>query len=300
MKFKHFIDSRLTIRSIIVMSVILTTIMVSAIFMVSIFYKTYESKSSDTWAMMFLDLEKRASIFSRKIGTSALVSKKDYDLGGVGFYRIDTAPNTGEKSLTYQSGLNISLSKIDKFGLSIESLEQDKTEGRISIGSSKGKSYVFATTTPNTVEVKDIKIADVIDLPESKLKNINAFVLNRNGTLIFSNDYESGDYVSKEIVQRYIKSALWQGQFEYAEPLKDGANYRGFFQEVVGTNLVMFVEVPISYVIAKTSDAIYDLLYVFLILILILPALAHVAIHMFRKKIYNIAQNKVGFKENEV
>ena len=143
-------------------------------------------------------------------------------------------------------------------------------------------------------------VGEVLPVRADDANLSHSFVLTRGGNLIYTSDNSTGDPVSKDIVQKYIRSPLWQGQFEYKNADRSGARYQGFFQEVEGTNLVFFVEVPYSVVMKKLAGAFDGFLYILLALIILVPTITQIVLYMFRKGLYRISKERVGFLEDEI
>lgn len=92
------------------------------------------------------------------------------------------------------------------------------------------------------------------------------YLLSKEGRLLYSNDPEitQMNYIQRKLVQQFIAAPLNQGQLEFDAEL--GAAY-GFFYEVPTTNIVMFVETLKSVAMAPVRQLAIHFSIVLLFLI---------------------------------
>lgn len=290
------IEKRLSVRTLIVSSVTLTTLIVTAIFLSAVFVRLYEITANDNWAMIYMNLEKKVDTF--KDDLLKYVDTNEASKSGV--YQLSGSSGSNESRLTYVSGVDSNIRNITDLGFGRKKFEDNLSANKLSLGSFKGKVYVLKALETDKVSILEVPIAEVLPIRVGDLNLTHSFVLTRSGKLIYTSDNSTGDPVSKDIVQRYIRSPLWQGQFEYKNADRSGARYQGFFQEVADTNLVFFVEVPYSVVVNKVAAAYDGFLYILLALLIIVPAITHVLLYVFRKGLYRISNERVGFLQDEI
>lgn len=289
------IKSKLTITKLLVGTVIVSTISVALIIGGLALEEIYTQKSRDVWSMIYLDLEKtseRLSIKLKAIKKGAMEKDKSvFDLKSKvvitdkGEQKID--------SLRYKSGLKIDANNLIDLSIKKKNLASNKEEGLLTVGINKGSGF-FIEQIGGKLHTQRFNLSALIDLPENVSTSSEIYLVNRSEYLLYTNSDSGGAWIKRKIVQDYIRSPLWQGQFEYENGLKGGALMHGFFQEIRGTNLILFVEVPVTAVLVTILDPTRKFLAFSGILLGVFTLLLYFPIQLLTKPVGEL--NKIAHK----
>ena len=227
-------------------------------------------KMSDTWAIMFLELEHHShGLAERLMDELRLPHKAEFE--------VDILFKEGKGPQIVIDSLPASVGPEDLGVASLEDLKNwddlraVKVGGRVylaQLGDSKG---VPGDATRLTYWPIDSKIfAEVIGPGPSSGGAV--YVVNRDGQLLHSTspDITQGSFGTRPLVQKFIESPLRQGQMEFVTDSGE-ASY-GFFFEIPMSNIVLFSEVEKAKALAdiKTIQMRFILLLVGSLLVVLL------------------------------
>jgi len=227
----------------------------------------FEQKQRDTWAIMFLELERHADILSRKIHRFSVTEKKDQ----VDIYKIEE-----DRTLSVIRASTTAKITLDDFGLKGERLSAgynilqlggSETYAKI-VGEKQAASFHQATLPPGRYLILwPLDFAKWMN--HDHVKENKVYVLTREGKLIFSNhkDVTAANVVSRSLVQKFIKNPVTQGQFEFSD--SDDRSMYGFVQEIPNTNVVIFSETPTAVAFAEIKRIIWRFAFVLLAVLIV-------------------------------
>ena len=210
----------------------------------------FEQKQRDTWAIMFLELERRADDLSQKVNSFRSVKNG----ASLSLYRVDS--KAGQLNLVH--GTDSGELVLADFGLKKPVLKTNWT-----LLQRAGETYladILSADRASALVEKDLSDGQYLALwPLDFTKWISAnippdstvYVITRQGALLYSNQsfINAGNVVSRRLVQKFIKNPVSQGQFEFQNNW--GRDTYGFIQEIPRTNVVIFSE---TSVIAAYAD----------------------------------------------
>ena len=255
MKKIETIKSNLTITKLVSATVIISTVSVALLIGGLALEEIYRQKSRDVWSMIYLDLEKASERLALQL---RYINRKSKDNDKTSF-AIKSKAVTIEGSektvdiLSYQKGLKLGVNNFIDLSLKKELIESNKEDEIITVGLHKGKG-IFVEKDGNNIETTSCDLFSLVNVPENISTSSNIFLVNRSSYLLYSNTEIGPNWIKRRLIQDYIKSPLWQGQFEFKDENLGGALMHGFFQEIRGTNLVLFIEVPVSTVLSTILD----------------------------------------------
>lgn len=243
-----------TLKRIIGLTVVIFTLVGCIVSGVLALNQIYNQKSKDTWGLVFLEMERLSNKLGTQLKETYSPDKKieNYMRNQSTIYRISNQVKKDSQSglskkqikLTYQTGPVLELKSFSEIGINSSYLKANSNN--VLVTQLRGRPYVF-NKKGNRLMVTPISLEAFMALPSLLGADSRIYVANRSGNLIYSSLQGEASWVNRGLVQKYIESPLWQGQFQYVE--KDGEEtVHGFFQEVPNTNLVVFAEVPSSVV----------------------------------------------------
>lgn len=202
-----------------------------------------ENKLRDVWAILFLELERRAGELSLQLTKDAPAAEAtvvDVDKSG---------------AFSYVSGAKLPVARLADLG--VELLEDltpwnlvfDQRDAKLGDAPSRPANpptaYVAAWDPAKKVRRLTIsRFLGKIRLPNAAhvASTSYIYVASRQGRLLYTNTpvVSQRDFLRRTLVQKFITLPAWQGQMDLVD--QDGAAFYGFFHEVPGTNLTVFAE----------------------------------------------------------
>ncbi len=253
----------------------------------------YQNKLIDTWAIMFLELERQGTLTLGQLRGVAHAERSDQ-------VAIDADPATREVLVTGTElrvlrgafsgepnaadlGLDKtpppaawpSLTVLEHSGelLVARLAEAYKPTGAPNAGAAaKNNLHLLAWPLPSD-------FFDQIFVRGARIDGA-VYLMTREGRLIYATDpaITPLNVVAMPLVQHFINAPLSQGQVEFRNRLGQ-ASY-GFYYEVPHTNIVMFVEVTKAKALASIQSAF--LRYIGIVMAILLAAIALVQIPLTR------------------
>lgn len=222
-------------------------------------YATYShlrtSKIRDSLAILYLELEKKTEIFQEhSMKHAAAVQKRMPES------LINGKVDAKTSAVTFNGNQFPLLKSISDLGYANASTIRNVTYLR----NGSNFSILYRKEVKNSSGEKDGNIAieaEIVSnlnfLNMASLKETTAvvYVANRSGELMFANKPAiNPQTVSKrELVQRFIALSITKGQISYSIE-KSGKHY-GFFNEIKGTNLVVFAELPEAIILQEIHES---------------------------------------------
>jgi serine phosphatase RsbU (regulator of sigma subunit) len=200
----------------------------------------HRQKLTDTWAILFLDLERLGRDLAGDINAASIMSRPPVAILG----------DLGKATPKIISG-DIP-TNIDWRTLGIDT-KADLSSSYLTIHA--GNVFYVHSYMENSVALWPMDFAGLLDAKLEHNVPTVVYILSRTGALIYSNrgDITPDTAGSRPLVQAFIRRPIWQGQ----ERISD-ANHKalyGFFQEITGTNMVLFAEVTEDDVLAPVRSA---------------------------------------------
>ncbi len=221
------------------------------------------NKLQDLFAITYLELDKKVQSLASDLRllkkNAALLYSLDLKKGA-----MVLASGSGPKYIKLKdSGLDnllenedFAILKIRKhlfLGTWIENKNQIARDPKISV---KNAEKIFSLSP---LSARDLKNYFYVDQVGSLV-----YVANTYGDLIYSSSakVKTKDFESRPLVQKFINHPLSQGQLEFVSD--EGINYLGFFAQIPGSNLVLFLENPSQEVLASIGEVKKNLFLYFL------------------------------------
>ena len=276
----------LSLRLVLTLTIGLFVLGIASLMLVLSYRTLRSNKTTDVWAIFFLELEARAHDISsfllpkvdpfqtilpegRRLATK-VKALSHYDLNSNG-------------SLSLVSGEDLHVTHMRDLGLKVASdlVKWNSLRlGRrhylvLKTSDPSGKTLLSFLPHPATLHV---------DANAQSLKTSLVYVLSRQGDLLYSN-YGRLDQVSAQkrmLVQHFIHSPLWQAQVELTDAVSHGRSY-GYFRELPETNLVLFAETPAEAVELAVNQVMRRLLTTTAIVALLVLVLAQIIIYLLLK-----------------
>ena len=224
-----------------------------------------ENKLRDVWAILFLELERRAGDLSQQLtqnttATGGTPTVVDVDKSG-GFHLLSgpALPATNLKDFGIER-----FEDLTSWNLLVNVRGDTKSDGakaalptyagKVSAG--KGKRRLTLTPFRNRV-----RLANAGNVAKSS----SIYVISRQSRLIYANtsDITEKNVLERLLVQKFISLPAWQGQMDLVDA--EGNRFYGFFHEVPGTNLTVFAETSKSAVTSAVTAATRRLIITLLV-----------------------------------
>ena len=196
----------------------------------------YDSSLQDASTILFLDLETRSQNISDDLNNFTAAAKKR---GTLAEFKINS-----NQSLSWLKGEFAGVKSFDDIGVDRFILGQTGPEILSSFSSYNGTSF-YAESVGDGGN-KELRLYEIGNEEMSKAFTLDTkyayiYILNRSGKLIFSNNAEINpdNVMKRSLVNAFIKMPFRQGQSQVEV---DGEAMYGFFQEIPGSNLVIFAE----------------------------------------------------------
>jgi serine phosphatase RsbU (regulator of sigma subunit) len=212
----------------------------------------YQNKLSDTWAIMFLELEHQGTLLTERLSTIA--STREADAISDAVFRVPDG-----KTLMVEQGAFGKDTSLADFNLDGPSLPRDMPA--ITVLAHSGEAYLARIDQAGTKGERRLVLRKVAPTnfevrPAPPASQGALYLLTREGKLLYTSDQTITDVnaVDRMLVQRFIKVPIKQGQMELTSP--DGEDFYGFFAEIPKTNIVMFSEIKRSAAMAPVKKII--------------------------------------------
>lgn len=256
-KSRSSLRQRLSFTMIATGLVLLTSLIISGVVSYYSIDTLRANKTVDTWAIMFLELERQGYILQkflegyRPIADSRNKAVSEIDLES----SADGILDLRERQVRFLKGFTVRSMRKD----TIVKDEKLLVEG-INIVKIQGETYL-ARYEVNSKKLYVWKL-DRQALPLSIRKNdvSTQYVLTRDAKLVFANSHKVSELNAQKrpLVQKFIQTPLKQGQLEFTD--SDGEQSYGFYYEVPGTNLVKFSEAKKNSVLKVVTEMMWKLI----------------------------------------
>ncbi len=266
---RRFRRPRVTITSLLLGTVLAAILLAGGMAGVYALTVVYKNKLTDTWAILFLELESQGNHlihtfeqFRGKPGSDDYppdVILRVNESGTLTKVRGDFPESLGPNDLHLGSA---------KLG-SKWTILQYAGEHYLAMGSGAAGVARWVSEQVNSPSYFVLWKVDFVkwlgETVKSPDKN-TLYLLTKEGRLIYSNDPEitQNNYIQRKLIQQFVAAPLNQGQLEFES--EQGSAY-GFFYEVPNTNVVMFVETLKSVAMAPVTKIAINFSVVLLFLI---------------------------------
>lgn len=255
---------RASLRSIITWTTIIAILSSSLIAGYYALTLLYRNKLSDTWAIMFLELEHQGTLLTQRL--DKLTPAKGARNAPDGHLRL----LSGGKLEVLDGAFGSDLSLAD-FNLDGKGFPQDAPQ--LTVLGHSGEYYLAQFEQSESggdpaMVLRKVK-PSVFDLrPAPPASQGALYMITREGKLLYASDQSITELnvTERPLVQRFISVPIKTGQMEMTD--RDGRDFYGFFAEVPDTNVVMFSEVLRTTAMAPVKSIVMRFLAV-LALILI-------------------------------
>lgn len=248
----------------------------------------YANKLNDTWAIMFLELERQGNQIAKMLekhpeaAQGDTYSKDDSSTGVSAIWRDADAGFvlSDEKSLRRIKGAFPEKLSAQDFGLgdlklshrwNVLQFSGQEYLGRI-IDSRMAALILHIPTTPSRqyLALWKIDLAGWFLGATRTLDRTAVYVITKEGKLVFSNSPEitAVTFAGRPLVQKFIQIPFRQGQLEFKNN-QHGEDTFGFFHEVPDTNLVMFAETTKASALGTVRSITGRFLVVFAVILFV-------------------------------
>jgi serine phosphatase RsbU (regulator of sigma subunit) len=220
----------------------------------------HDNKMTDTWAIMFLELERQGTLLARELDASLKDSRKPD-----GEYSWRSNLNRFE---LISGGMPRSI-KITDLGLDPVAIKDGEWPSLL-IVQIDGENFLMRKERIDAVSGELIfRFWRVGSTPFSRIIGSGPsngsfiYLMSREGKVIVASDsaITVTNIAGRPLVQKFIRSPLTRGQLEFTG--RSGRDMFGFYYEIPRTNVVMFSEVEKRRVIAS----IYNVLSRFILVL---------------------------------
>jgi serine phosphatase RsbU (regulator of sigma subunit)/HAMP domain-containing protein len=212
----------------------------------------YQNKLSDTWAIMFLELEHQGTLLADRLGKAAS-----------GFTAVadgDAILRAGKGGMleVVQGGFASDLTLAD---FNLEGKELPKSLERHTVLTSGGEAYL-ARIDAGQLVLRKLAASTFEVKPAPPASQGFLYLVTREGRLLYASDsaISETNVAGRALVQRFIQAPIKQGQMELTGA--DGESLYGFFAEVGQSNIVMFSEVRQAVAMAPVRQIVLRFLVV--------------------------------------
>ena len=249
-------------RALMTALLVLTVTAVSGFVLLTTNKFVAESKLRDVWSILFLELEQRAADLSKQLLDPNQTSKDEKSIDrNSSIYALEI-PNG---KLTWVRGRSLKVKSLRDFGITSAS---DLVDWNLL--DFENQHYILRKSSSNLITITPFSAT--LQLPGANDASDHSLIYaaTRQGLLVYRNSEEvhEVDYRSRPLVQKFIALSVWQGQVELIDA-RERAVY-GFFNEVPGTNLVIFAETLKSAV----TDAVDNMTRKLFVIVLIALGIA--------------------------
>lgn len=261
-------DTSLTLSDYITIFIFVIMIIITSILFGYVFSILKDSKSKDTTAIMFLQLEK----YSQTIRDRVTLFEKKLELKTDEFKNLSTADiiliqdnmnDFSRKKGDIKDKLNLT-----DFGL--ENVNQIKDSFFIQISGVNFYARKFIVSENNTrfYELYLWKIDAITDLQMSETigKENTVFLLNREFKIIYANSpkINEDNLMSNELIKNFIKSPIKTGQIKFEQ---NKELFYGFYSEIPDSNVIIFSQIPSEVITSHIMEILKSFAFgVFIIL----------------------------------
>lgn len=208
----------------------------------------HDNKMTDTWAIMFLELERQGTLLARDLDNSLKDSGNP-----VGEYLWRSKFNRFE---LISGGMPRTIKNTD-LGLDSQSIKEGGWPS-LMVVQLDGENYVMRLQQ-NEMDASG-PIFEFWRVPPTNFSKVLGagpwsggfvYIMSREGKIIVTSDpgITMTNVAGRPLVQKFIRSPLTRGQLEFSG--RSGRAMFGFYYEIPGTNIVMFSEVEKRTVIAS-------------------------------------------------
>lgn len=246
----------------------------------------YQSKLSDTWAIMFLELEHQGAVLTQKL--EHIASTKGQAVESDGAIRV----RSGGKLETVFGAFGKDVSLAD-FGLDGKSLPRDSPELMVLVHA--GEAYLARIDEDGApgegiINLRKVK-ANLFEIhPAPPASQGLLYFITREGRLLYSSDQAitEANAPGRALVQTFIRAPIKTGQLEL--PGEDGEDYYGFFAEIPKSNIVMFSEVARTAAMAPVRKIVIRFLAVLVLILIGAVVLLQIPLSKITRPIRDLAR----------
>jgi serine phosphatase RsbU (regulator of sigma subunit)/HAMP domain-containing protein len=244
----------------------------------------YQNKVSDTWAIMFLELEHQGTLLASRLGKVASASS------AVATEDAVLRAGKGGVLIVEQGGFPSDLQLRD---FNLAGRELPKSLPRFTVLASGGEAY-FARVEFNRLILRKLAASVFEVSPPPRASQGVLYILTREGRLLYTSDamISEANLTSRALVQRFIHAPIRQGQLELTQP--DGDAYYGFFTEVGDSNIVIFSEVRRAAAMAPVRQIVMRFLGVLALILVGVVILLQVPLSRLTGPVRELAQLAVS------
>jgi len=247
--------ARITLSGFLLWTVLGTILAVTGSLGTYALYTLYQSKLTDTWAILFLELERSGSLLLQrleKFATSAPTS--DQAAAGTSRQVADIILKVDEAGLARVRG-----DIPDRLTLKDFNLAKAELRARWNVLQFAGRDYLGtfidarylglrlgeAMPAGQYLLLRRLDVSGLFDTGNDDEPGVDGrsvfYLITSEGRVVYTNraDINSTNHAERPLVQKFVANPLKHGQLEFQGP--DGPAY-GFFYEVPDTNVMMFVE----------------------------------------------------------
>ena len=257
-------DSKISLSMFLSLTVMFCTLLIGLIFSAFSLSTVYEAKLSDVWGILFLQFEREGKLFAENlqaisVSTGEPVKSEANQQFPAADYWLKNVLVEGDSVLTLikitgRLPAELPLAELEREDLRFDAkivILQYKGENFRAIvdltGQRDGTKMPRLTLWPIDIDAVAKKSIGAGSAPANS-HQILRYIITREGRLVFSSDSSVSPVglVKRELIQKFTQNPLGRGFYKVSP--QHGDDFYGFFNEVPGSNLIMFAEAPLSLV----------------------------------------------------
>jgi serine phosphatase RsbU (regulator of sigma subunit) len=267
---------RFTLAGILLFSVLFSTLIAGSCAGYYAVRVVYENKLIDTWALLFLELERKSHHLSDKMTDFARAAEANPSPSATNATTIEP-PQVVLRATDESSLETIRGSFPHELSASVWGLKKTILSDPVSILQYAGENFLalpalapdvnrFLKTDAmpgNYFLLWKIDLMPWLGIDTTTIQKSTLYLVSKQGKLLYSNtpSITETSYIQSPLVQKFIATPVRQGQLEFDG--KKGRSY-GFFYEVPRTNIMMFVETSKQMALSTVREVALRFAYVLL------------------------------------
>lgn len=217
-----------------------------------------EHKMTDTWAIMFLELERQGMILSDSLAASIKLGQRP---------DAEYIWNSHSHRLELVSGPLPRRLQLKDLGMEPEALSVQwpdlmviQIDGEKFLAQSRQESLLARSQMISLWSLNSKVFSRLLGAKSSRSGNI--YIMTREGRVIAStsSSITVANVAGRPLVQQFIRSPLTRGEMEFRA--SSGEEMFGFFYEIPRSNILLFSEVEKSAVVAAIYKALSQFLMI--------------------------------------
>lgn len=247
-----------------------------------------DNKLRDTWAIMYLELEKKTDTISKQMDayfTTAQTRPK--------YHRLKVGKNGQMSNVEGFPDLSGSAKDIGLGRGQAAQYQFVDISGRIYVSQRSQSDAVDNDNDESVYVLEPVDISRWLRQSTKMADETLVYVVNQGGQLIFSNSFQvdAVSFMKRNLVKKFIRLPVSQGRFSYDQ---GGEAYYGMFQMIAGTNLILFSETPERVALAPVTEVMLRSVVILVIVIALALIFVQEPINRIVKPVRELVRLSIG------